>query len=82
MIIEYLKLFWVFFKIGVVGYAKSPQQAKADPRVGDHPLIVKGIKADPQRVDVVISDTDAEVIHQVTQNSDFLKECRVMFVVD
>lgn len=69
-------------EIGVVGYAKSLEQAKADPRVGDHPLIVKAIKTGPQRVDVIIADTDAEVIHQVVENGDFLKECRVMFLVD
>ena len=68
---------------GMVGYAKDTNQAQRNERVSPTPLFVKGVKADgPNRTDVVISNTDAASIHGLSENLNFLRQCRVMILVD
>jgi len=70
-------------EIGMVGYSKDINQARNDERVKDNPLIIKGLKASgPNKTDVVISNTDAALIHTAAATMNFLDHCRVMFVVD
>ena len=68
---------------GMVGYAKDPDKAKANDRISPTPFFVKGIKAEgPNRSDLVISDQDAANLLSVTENLSFLRECKVMILVD
>ena len=68
---------------GMAGYLKDPQQAQQNPRVTDKPLLVKAVKASGDaRVDVVISNADASMIHGATQNLSFLEKCKVIILVD
>jgi len=67
---------------GVVGYAKSVDQAKGNERVGSNPLILKAIKASGKAAaDVVISNTDAGKLKDTSIDFGFLKECRVIIVL-
>ena len=68
---------------GMAGYLKDPVQAQQNPRVTDKPLLVKAIKASGDaRVDVVISNADAVMIHGASQNLSFLEKCKVIILVD
>lgn len=68
---------------GMAGYLKDPVQAQQNPRVTDTPLLVKAIKTSGDaRVDVVISDADAAMVHGASQNLSFLEKCRVIILVD
>ena len=68
---------------GMAGYLKDPLQAQQNPRVTDKPLLVKAIKASGDaRVDVVISNADASMVHGASQNLSFLEKCRVIILVD
>lgn len=68
---------------GMAGYLKDPLQAQQNPRVTDKPLLVKAIKTSGDaRVDVVISNADASMIHGATQNLSFLEKCKVIILVD
>lgn len=68
---------------GMAGYLKDPLQAQQNPRVTDKPLLVKAVKASGDaRVDVVISNADASMIHGASQNLSFLEKCRVIILVD
>jgi hypothetical protein len=56
---------------------------KSNERVTANPLIIKAVKAEgPNHTDVVISNADATNLHSMEENLNFLKKCRVMFVVD
>ena len=68
---------------GMAGYLKDPVQAQQNPRVTDKPLLVKAIKAQGDaRVDMVISNADASMVHGATQNLSFLEKCKVIILVD
>jgi hypothetical protein len=68
---------------GMSGYAKDIRQAAKNDRVTDRPLIVKGLKTSgPGSSDIVISNSDAGAIRSASENLSFLKQCRVMIVVD
>ena len=68
---------------GMVGYGRNMDQVKANERVTADPLIVKAVRAEgANHTDVVISNADATTLHSMEENLNFLKKCRVMFVVD
>lgn len=68
---------------GVCGYGKSISLAMAHMRVGDNPLLVKGLHTkDPGMSDIVISNTDAAKIRGASHNLSFLKKCQVLIVLD
>lgn len=70
-------------QIGVVGYEKSLDRARANERVTNNPLVVKGISAaGTHKTDVVISNRDAEQIRASGQNLNFLQQCKVMLILD
>jgi hypothetical protein len=53
------------------------------PRTGDHPLIVKaiGVKGSASQI-AVISTEDADAIIKAAENSDFMKDWKVTFLLD
>jgi len=68
---------------GMVGYLKDPVQAQTNPRVTDKPLLVKALKvAGDARVDMVITNADAAMLHSASENLSMLQKCRVIILVD
>ena len=68
---------------GVVGYAKSIEQAKADPRVQGNPLVIRGSSVSgTSAADLVVSNVDAGKIARADGSAGLLGNCRVMFVLD
>jgi hypothetical protein len=68
---------------GVARYTTDIRQAKFDPRVSDNPLIVKALKALwPGRCDFIISNADAAKLKSASEHLKFLKECKVIIVLD
>lgn len=68
---------------GVAGYISKLEEARTDPRVGANPLIVQAVRASGKgSSDIVISNSDAEKIVGTASNLTFLKEGRVLFVLD
>jgi hypothetical protein len=68
---------------GVVGYAKSLDQAKGDSRVQGNPLVLRASSASgSSSADVIISNTDSGALSTADASAGLLKNCRVMFVLD
>ena len=68
---------------GVVRYTTDIRQAKFDLRVSDNPLIVRALKALwPGRCDFIISNADAAKLKSASEHLKFLKECKVIIVLD
>ena len=68
---------------GVVGYAKTLDQAKNDTRVQGNPLIIRGASTSGSTsADVIISNADAGKLAVADGAAGLLKNCRVMFVLD
>jgi hypothetical protein len=68
---------------GVVGYAKTIDKAKSDPRVQGNPLVIRGSSVSgSSAADMVISNVDAGKIIRADGNAGLLGSCRVMFVLD
>jgi len=68
---------------GVVGYAKSLDQAKSDTRVQGNPLIIRAASTSGSTsADVIISNTDAGKLAVADGAAGLLKNCRVMIVLD
>jgi hypothetical protein len=56
--------------------------ALEDPRVGSHPLVLKGLRAAGKgNTAIVISTADAKQVEKATERHLFLKQCRVIFVI-
>ena len=67
---------------GMAAYYTDIQAAKADPRISDHPLIVKALRTDwPSRCNLVISNADASKLKSASDHLVFLKESRVVIVL-
>ncbi len=70
-------------QIGVVGYEKDINRARANERVTNNPLLVKAVEASgTHKSDVVISNQDANNIRAAAQNLNFLQQCKVIIVLD
>ncbi len=69
---------------GIVVYAKTLEEAKAHRRAGSNPLILRaiGYAKTPGRCDPVLSDNDVRLLLTANENSGFLSEYRVIFVID
>ena len=68
---------------GVVRYATDIRKAKFNTRVSDNPLMVKALKVLwPGRCDFIISNADAAKLKSASEHLKFLKECRVIIVLD
>ncbi len=69
---------------GIVAYAKTLEEAKANRRAGSNPLVLRavGYAKTPGRCDPVLSDNDVRLLLTANETSGFLNEYRVIFVVD
>jgi hypothetical protein len=71
-----------FEKQGIVGYAKSLSEAKANSRVSGNPLVVKAIRAaGANNRELILSHEDARKIRELSQNLNFLDHAKVMIIV-
>ncbi|MFH2066968.1 MAG: LPP20 family lipoprotein [Pseudomonadota bacterium] len=68
---------------GMSGYSKNMDSASKNQRVTANPLIVKAIKTEgPGKTDLVINNTEASSLRGAHENLSFLKQCKVIIVVD
>ena len=69
---------------GIVAYVRSVAEAYGNPRAGDNPLIIRALArgSSPYKGDVIISDEDAAYLLAENKTSNFLKEFRVIFIID
>ena len=68
---------------GVARYATDIRQAEFDPRVADNPIVVKALKTIwPRRCDFIISNSDADKLRSASEHLLFLRECKVIIVLD
>ena len=68
---------------GVTRYTTDIWKAKFDQRVAGNPLIVKALKVLwPGRCEFIISNSDADKLKSASEHLIFLKECRVIIVLD
>jgi hypothetical protein len=68
---------------GMSGYARDLTAAQSNQRVTANPITVKALKTGgPGKADLVISNADAQMIVATAQNASFMKQCRVMIVLD
>jgi hypothetical protein len=65
---------------GIAGYLTSESAAEHSARVGDHPMLVKAVKA--QGSDLVLSTADAAKLTDSQANLGFLSEGKVIIVTD
>jgi len=68
---------------GVARYTTDIREARFDQRIFGNPLIVKALKVLwPGRCDFIISNADAAKLKSASEHLKFLKECRVIIVLD
>ena len=68
---------------GVCKYLCSMDQALNDKRIGNHPMVFKGLrKGGKPNTAIVISMSDYRLLEKATERHTFLKECRVIIVKD
>jgi len=69
-------------KQGIVGYAKSVEEAKKNQRVAGNPLVIKALKGTgANNRDLIILNEDARKIRDLAKNINFLDHAKVMIVV-
>ncbi len=69
-------------ELGLVKYDSDFSRAIADERVADHPLVVKAVGVQgTHSADIVLSHSDALMIHAAAANQNFLQRCRVIVLV-
>ena len=67
---------------GVARYTCSMESALTSPRIGQLPLIFKGLrKSGKDHSAIIINTADTQKIEKATERHTFLKECRVIIVL-
>jgi hypothetical protein len=67
---------------GYVAYAKAFDQAPAQARVGEHPLVLRALRvAGESRVDLVLGDAEATRIRDYAATRRLVRQCRVLIVM-
>jgi hypothetical protein len=68
---------------GISGYARDLTAAQGNQRVTNNPLTVKGVSAEGAgKADIRIGNDDAGRIRSAAASLSFMKQCRVMIVLD
>lgn len=68
---------------GMCEYVCSMEKAHLNARVAPNPLTVKGLRTlSGQSCDIVVSNADAGKLRDASANLGFLKQCRVIIVLD
>lgn len=81
---EIIRVDYLFNMGGMVSYVANMRQAKEmTHRIGRRPLIVTAVSSSGKnKTDLIISNEDAEKIFSAKENIDWLKECRVVVIVN
>lgn len=70
-------------QFGVCIYVRGIENPPGYARIAPHPLTVKGLRTvDGRDCDIVISNADAAKLRDASANLGFLKQCRVIIVLD
>lgn len=69
---------------GIVVYARNEDDARANKRAGNNPLMIKaaGRFDDSFRCDPLLADEDADLLIQEAKRSGFLARFKVIFIID
>ena len=68
---------------GMAGYVKSVDAARQNDRVKGNPAVIKAVEArGANKADLVIAQPDADALRALSQTQTFLRESRVMIVLD
>lgn len=68
---------------GIAVYVPDSPSAQVHPRVTNIPLVVKVLRSSGNNhTDLVISDADAQTIHSVPDHFKFLKQAKVLVILD
>jgi hypothetical protein len=68
---------------GMCKYVRDIKTARTDASVAQNPLTVKGLRIDNGVLsNIVISNADAAKIRSASEHLSFLKQCRVVIVMD
>ena len=68
---------------GMMGYLKDPQAARSNERIKDRPFEIKALHSSGKNnADLVISNADGVRLRQMNREQSFLREARVMVVLD
>ena len=68
---------------GIAIYVADLPSAQANPRVTNTPLLVKALRATGNnRTDLIVSDADVQTIHGVPDHFKFLKQAKVLVILD
>ncbi|MCX5751992.1 MAG: hypothetical protein NT099_10115 [Candidatus Saganbacteria bacterium] len=69
---------------GIIGYAKTLEEAKQIPRIGDKPMIIQGIEAASDKInecDIVVYAADADNVRNANKEDKFLENCQVVIII-
>jgi len=68
---------------GMCQYNRGVDNSFTLPRVAPNPMLVKGLRAVSKgNCDIVISNADASRLRGVSSHLEFLKQCRVVIIID
>ena len=68
---------------GMIGYLKDPQAARTNERIKGRPFEIKALHSSGKNnADLVISNADGVRLRQMNREQSFLREARVMVVLD
>ena len=68
---------------GMAGYIKDLNEAKTNERVAGNPLVLKALRSQGAKgSDLVLSAADADLLRKLNSSQAFMRECRVMIVID
>lgn len=69
-------------RLGIVNYQDDFHQALKNKRVGNDPLVIRGVQVTgPLSSNIIISANDAILIHAAAKTQNFLKECKVIILI-
>jgi hypothetical protein len=67
---------------GYIAYAKAYDQAPAQARIGEHPLVLRAFRvAGETRVDLVLSAAEATRIRDYAATRRLVQQCRVLIIM-
>ena len=68
---------------GMMGYLKDPQTARSNDRIKGRPFEIKALRSSGKNnADLVISNADGVFLRQMNREQSFLREARVMVVLN
>lgn len=68
---------------GVCKYVCDKEAALKDGRIGVHPLVLKGLRKEgKENSSIAISMSDYHLLEKIAERHTFLKECRVVIIID